>query len=340
MALTCARLRRAELRPAHAVRHRDPAQAGAASVALDASRVGRDNERTSLVILAFLLVIRARRRRWSPPRSRSSASTAGRARWTTSSPSVRAEPALLERRDDDTGLWNSRHFVEALTREIERSRTYGRPVALALRASSRRPRDEGEHREALRELGAAIGGSVRALDVACRVGTHRVRRDHAARPTPNGIGRRRAGAARHRPGRAPGRPPAAGRGRHRRLPGPCRDVRGAGRAGRVGAAQRPPRRPRASRTKPGTVTVVDGRLGRRRRRRLRRCASEAGGSLDVDGARHHRWHGPAQFGTALGPVCARPTSGARTLLIDPLVLDATTGRGPVDGVVAGPVDSA
>src|SRR2546421_381099 len=38
---------------------------------------------------------------------------------------LRAEAAMLERRDADTGLWNSRHFVEALTREIERSRTYG-----------------------------------------------------------------------------------------------------------------------------------------------------------------------------------------------------------------------
>ncbi len=40
-----------------------------------------------------------------------------------------AETDMLERRDGDTGLWNSRHFVEALTREIERARTYGRPVA-------------------------------------------------------------------------------------------------------------------------------------------------------------------------------------------------------------------
>ena len=45
---------------------------------------------------------------------------------------ARTEATLLERRDDDTGLWNSRFFVEALTREIERSRTYDRPVALAL----------------------------------------------------------------------------------------------------------------------------------------------------------------------------------------------------------------
>ena len=54
-----------------------------------------------------------------------------------------AEADMLERRDGDTGLWNSRHFVEALTREIERARTYGRPVALALAS----------------------------LDVACRVGS-------------------------------------------------------------------------------------------------------------------------------------------------------------------------
>ena len=39
--------------------------------------------------------------------------------------------------DGETGLWNSRHFVDALTQEIERSRTYNRPVALACPAASR-----------------------------------------------------------------------------------------------------------------------------------------------------------------------------------------------------------
>ena len=84
---------------------------------------------------------------------------------------LRAEMVMVERRDPDTGLWNSRHFVEALTREVERSRTYGRPVALAL-VSVDGLAEEGEDTEkAMREVGVAIGGSVRALDIACRVGS-------------------------------------------------------------------------------------------------------------------------------------------------------------------------
>jgi len=82
---------------------------------------------------------------------------------------ARTEASLLERRDDHTGLYNSRFFVEALTREIERSRTYDRPVALALASVDDLAVDEVE--TSMRTLGAAIGGSVRALDVACRVGT-------------------------------------------------------------------------------------------------------------------------------------------------------------------------
>jgi len=81
-----------------------------------------------------------------------------------------AEAELLERRDDTTGLWNSRHFVEALTREIERSRTYGRPVALALASVDGLQEEGADTNETLRLLGTSIGGSVRALDVACRVG--------------------------------------------------------------------------------------------------------------------------------------------------------------------------
>jgi diguanylate cyclase (GGDEF)-like protein len=84
---------------------------------------------------------------------------------------VRAELAMVERRDEDTGLWNSRHFVEALTREVERSRTYGRPVALALASVDGLEEDGTDTAEAMREIGTAIGGSVRALDVACRVGS-------------------------------------------------------------------------------------------------------------------------------------------------------------------------
>ena len=87
---------------------------------------------------------------------------------------LRDETALLERRDEATGLFNSRHFVEALTREIERSRTYGRPLALAL--ASVETTTVGDHDEllpekTLRELGVAIGGSVRTIDLACRVGS-------------------------------------------------------------------------------------------------------------------------------------------------------------------------
>ena len=84
---------------------------------------------------------------------------------------ARAETAMLERRDDETGLWNSRHFVEALTREIERSRTYGRPVALALASVDGLEEQGDDTTSAMRDLGSAIGGSVRALDVACRVGS-------------------------------------------------------------------------------------------------------------------------------------------------------------------------
>ena len=82
---------------------------------------------------------------------------------------VRAELEMAERRDHDTGLWNSRHFVETLTREIERARTYERPVALAL--ASVDDIEAGELEAAMRSLGQAIGGSVRSIDVACRVGS-------------------------------------------------------------------------------------------------------------------------------------------------------------------------
>jgi len=82
---------------------------------------------------------------------------------------LRGEAAMLERRDDDTGLWNSRHFVEALTREIERARTYDRSVALALASVDDVTPDEVD--DAMRSLGQAIGGSVRAIDIACRVGS-------------------------------------------------------------------------------------------------------------------------------------------------------------------------
>ena len=84
---------------------------------------------------------------------------------------LEAQAAVLERRDSETGLWNSRHFVDALTQEIERARTYNRPVALAL-ASVDGLLEEGEDTEvAMAEIGNAIGSSVRALDIACRVGS-------------------------------------------------------------------------------------------------------------------------------------------------------------------------
>ena len=81
---------------------------------------------------------------------------------------VRDEAHMLERHDDQSGLFNSRYFVEALTREIERSRTYGRPLSLALASVD----DAGDRDAVLRDLGAAIGGSVRAIDMACRVGSN------------------------------------------------------------------------------------------------------------------------------------------------------------------------
>ncbi len=83
---------------------------------------------------------------------------------------TRDDLAMLERKDDETGLYNSRHFVEALTREVERSRTYGRPVALALAAVDDLHEDGGDE-QAMRRIGTSIGGSVRALDIACRVGS-------------------------------------------------------------------------------------------------------------------------------------------------------------------------
>lgn len=78
---------------------------------------------------------------------------------------ARDDASVLERRDDATGLYNSRFFVEALTREIERSRTYGRPLALALASV-----DDTGAEPLMRDVGAAIGGSVRAIDLPCRVG--------------------------------------------------------------------------------------------------------------------------------------------------------------------------
>jgi diguanylate cyclase (GGDEF)-like protein len=84
---------------------------------------------------------------------------------------VRAELEMAERRDLESGLWNSRHFVEALTREVERSRTYGRPVALALASVDGLAEDGDDTELAMSDIGNAIGASVRALDIACRVGS-------------------------------------------------------------------------------------------------------------------------------------------------------------------------
>src|SRR4051812_37086418 len=85
---------------------------------------------------------------------------------------LRDHLSTLERRGAQSGPYNSRHFVETLTREIERARTYGRPVSLALAAVEElRDPEAAADEELLRTLGGSIGGSVRALDVACRVGT-------------------------------------------------------------------------------------------------------------------------------------------------------------------------
>ena len=83
---------------------------------------------------------------------------------------LRGEIALMERRDDETGLFNSRHFVETLTGEIERSRAYGRPLSLALASVDDLADVRDGDIDPYKRLGSAIGGSVRALDVACRVG--------------------------------------------------------------------------------------------------------------------------------------------------------------------------
>src|SRR3954471_19183442 len=77
---------------------------------------------------------------------------------------LEAQAAMLERRDGETGLWNSRHFVDALTQEIERSRTYNRPVALALASVDGLEEAGDGSQQILRALGSSIGGSVRALD--------------------------------------------------------------------------------------------------------------------------------------------------------------------------------
>ena len=84
---------------------------------------------------------------------------------------LESQAAVLERRDGETGLWNSRHFVDALTQEIERARTYNRPVALALASVDGLEEEGDDTEEALRMIGASIGGSVRSLDIACRVGS-------------------------------------------------------------------------------------------------------------------------------------------------------------------------
>src|SRR3954465_7975901 len=82
-----------------------------------------------------------------------------------------AHPRVLERRDSETGLWNSRHFVDALTQEIERSRTYNRPVALALASVDGLDEAGDDSGQMLRLLGRSLGGSVAALGGACRVGS-------------------------------------------------------------------------------------------------------------------------------------------------------------------------
>ena len=264
----------------------------------------------SLFVIAFLcgalVGCRARGRARTPQGAR-----AGRG-----GADLRDETALLERRDEATGLYNSRFFVEALTREIERSRTYGRPLALALASvETRSPGRRGRRRANLRELGVAIGGSVRAIDVACRVGT-----------TEYGVimpetDTKAASVAAERVLRAiaragsKGDSTAPGRGRDRRLPGPCRVVRGADRAGRIGASQRPRGRPRGVCEQARHGDRVDGSVGRRRR--VTAGVRDLGGGLWTWTARHPEWH-PGEFGAVVRSYAAR--SGDHTLLIDPLVL--------------------
>ena len=174
---------------------------------------------------------------------------------------ARTEATLLERRDDDTGLWNSRFFVEALTREIERSRTYDRPGGAGARKRRRHRRRRG------RGVDAHAGRGHRRQRPRARRGLpgghDRVRRDHARD--------RLAGRPRSHPSACCARSPApAPRAARRRRPrsaspparptpsrsrswssGPGAALRSARRAVRDGAGQA---RHGAGR---------DGRLGRR-----------------------------------------------------------------------------
>ena len=166
---------------------------------------------------------------------------------------ARTEATLLERRDDETGLWNSRFFVEALTREIERARTYDRPVALALASVDDVAPDEVE--TSMRTLGAAIGGSVRALDVACRVGTTEFgvimpETDSKSASVASERVLRAIARARTEGGSTP--PAAVGI-----AAGPAHAVSFAERVERAGAALRSARRAvREEPVKPGTVPVA------------------------------------------------------------------------------------
>src|SRR6476469_8848610 len=63
-----------------------------------------------------------------------------------------------------------RRTTRRLEFEIERSRTHNRPVALALASVDGLEEAGDDSEQVLRALGSSIGGSVRALDVACRVG--------------------------------------------------------------------------------------------------------------------------------------------------------------------------
>ena len=84
---------------------------------------------------------------------------------------LEAQAAVLERRDSETGLWNSRHFVDALTQEIERVAHLQPPGRAGAGVGGRAGGGRRRLRADPAALGSSIGGSVRALDVACRVGS-------------------------------------------------------------------------------------------------------------------------------------------------------------------------
>ena len=133
---------------------------------------------------------------------------------------LEAQTAVLERRDERHRPLEQPPF----RRGADAARSSGRaPTAARSRwrwrrwTGWRRPATTAER--ILRELGSSIGGSVRALDVACRVGSAEfgvIMAETDSRSASVAAERVLRAIARVR---SPQRPAAAGRGRHRLLPG-------------------------------------------------------------------------------------------------------------------------